>query len=80
MRELELLFVIVRVASFFMFSRHVDVCDSNKVEALTILEALQCFLRNILGNLIMKSDSSNAIGWTSENKVNIPLEVSIPIQ
>lgn len=27
----------------FMFSKHVSVCDSNEVEALTILEARCCF-------------------------------------
>ena len=52
----------------FMFSKHVGICDSNEAEVLAILEALRCFSRNILGDLIVESDSSNAITWTSKKR------------
>lgn len=46
-----MLFAIARERSFFMFSKFVGVCYSNKAEVLTILEALQCFLKNFHGDV-----------------------------
>ena len=47
----------------FMFSKYVWVCDSNEAEVLVILESLRYFLRHYHGNLIVESDSSNAVSW-----------------
>ena len=45
----------------FMFSEYVGVRNSNEAEVLAILESLWCFLRYYQGNVIVKSDSSNAV-------------------
>ena len=52
----------------FMFSKRVGVCDSNEAEVLASLEALRCFSRCFQGDLIVESDSSNAIAWVSNRK------------
>ena len=54
-----------------MFSKHVGVRDSNKVELLAILEALRCFSRFFHGSFIVESDSSNVISWVSKRKVTL---------
>ena len=46
------------------------VCDSNEVEVLVILEALRYFSRFVNGVLVVESDSSNAVAWVSNRKVN----------
>ena len=45
----------------FMFSKYLEVCDSNEAEVLAILESLWCFSRYYRDNLIVESDSSNAV-------------------
>lgn len=51
-----------------MFSKIMGVCNSNEVELLTILEALQLFSRCFTRRLIVESDSSNVIAWVSNRK------------
>ena len=65
-----MLFVIVMVMSFFMFSKNVSICDSNEAEVLDILEALYYFKRYFQGAFIMESDSFDAIAWVSNRKIN----------
>lgn len=45
-------------------------CDSSEVEVLAILEAFRCFSRLFHGELIIESDSSNAIAWVFNRKIN----------
>lgn len=47
---------------FVMFSKHVDTMESNKAEVLAILNALRFSFH---GNLVVESDSLNAISWVS---------------
>ncbi|XXG62464.1 hypothetical protein AAC387_Pa05g0816 [Persea americana] len=54
----------------YMFSKNVAVCDSNEAEVLAILEALCCFKKYFHGALIVESDSSNAIAWVTNKKIN----------
>lgn len=53
-----------------MFSKHVGVCDSNEVEVLAILEALQCFSSYYHGVLIMESDFFDVVAWVSNRKAS----------
>lgn len=53
-----------------MFSKHVGVCDSNMVEVLAILDALQCFKKDYFGVLLVESDSFNMVAWVSNWKAN----------
>ena len=53
-----------------MFYKHVVVCDFNEAVVLAILETLRCFSRLFHGELIVESDSSNAIVWVFNQKVN----------
>ena len=46
-----------------MFSKYVGVCDSNEADVLAILESLWCFSRYFHDNLIVESESSNAVSW-----------------
>lgn len=48
-----------------MFSKNVGMKDSNEVEVVAILEALWILSSSFHENLIIKSDSSNAIFWES---------------
>lgn len=43
-------------------------CDSNEAKVLAIPESLRCFSRYYRGNLIVESDSSNAVIWVSNRK------------
>ena len=47
----------------YMFSKHVGIKDSNEMEVLTILEAPCIYHSFYHHNLIMESDSINAISW-----------------
>lgn len=53
-----------------MFFKHVGVCDSNMVEVLAILDALQCFKRNYFDVLLVESDSSKMFACVSNWKAN----------
>ena len=54
----------------FMFFKYVGICDSNEVEVLAILEALRCFVRYLNDNVIVESDSSNAVAWVSNRRAS----------
>ena len=64
-------FVITKAMLYLCFSKHVGVRDSNEAEVLAILEAFWCFSRLFHYELIIESDSSNAIAWVSNRKVNL---------
>lgn len=57
-----------------MFSAHVGVKDSNEVEVMDILEALQIFSHSFQDRLIVQSDSSIAISWVTTTSDNGPLK------
>lgn len=48
------------LATFF---KNVVIVESNEGEVLTILEALWFFMPNYIKELVVESDSMNAIGW-----------------
>ena len=50
----------------FMFSKNVGIKESNEAKVLAILEALRIFSFTLKENLIVESDSSNAIRWVSK--------------
>ena len=49
-----------------MFSKNVGIKESNEAKVLAILEALRIFSFTLKENLIVESDSSNAIRWASK--------------
>lgn len=53
-----------------MFSKKMGMKDSNEVEVVAILEALWILSSLFHENLIIKSDSSNAISWASSLSVD----------
>lgn len=51
-----------------MFSKHVSCMESNEAEVVAILEAFQIFsLVSFNENLVVESDSFNAIFWASSS-------------
>lgn len=48
-----------------LFSKHVEIKDSNEAELLAILEALHIFNTLYQNLLIVERDSSNAISWVN---------------
>lgn len=49
------------------FSKSIRIKDSNKVDVLSILEALRTYYRSVSQSLIVESNSSNAVSWVLRN-------------
>ncbi|XXG58395.1 hypothetical protein AAC387_Pa04g0713 [Persea americana] len=51
-----------------MFSKNVGIKEPNETKVLAILEALRLFFSSFREELLMESDSSNAVSWISSNE------------
>lgn len=52
-----------------MFSKNIGIKEYSEAEVLIILEALRHFRSNFHGNLVVESDSTNAISWVSSSSL-----------